>query len=166
MTVTFAGQEVTLKGNGVKLGEIAPNFTVIGNDFKHVSLSDFKEDYIVLSVVPSLDTRVCDYQTKWFNEQTKKFKKVKVLTISNDLPFAQKRWCANEGLSHVITLSDHKDLAFALKYGTLIEAFRLQARAVFVLDSERRVIYKEIVPNVSDHPSYEEVLQLLEEVTK
>ena len=166
MNVKFAGQDVQLSGHGVKLGEIAPNFTVVGNDFKNVSLSDFKDEIIILSVVPSIDTGVCDYQTKTFNEKTQKFKKVKVLTISNDLPFAQKRWCANNNLSHVITLSDHKDLAFALKYGTLIESHRLQARAVFVLDKDRRVIYKEIVPVVSDHPSYEDVIELLEEVAK
>ncbi|MFH5882499.1 thiol peroxidase [Liberiplasma polymorphum] len=166
MKVTFAGQEVTLSGKGVNLGEIAPNFTVVGNDLKHVSLSDFKDDYIVLSVVASLDTGLCDYQTKTFNEKTSNYKKVKVLTISNDLPFAQKKWCANSGFPHAITLSDHKDLAFGLKYGTLMEPFRLQARAVFVLDPDRKVIFKEIVPNVSDHPAYDEVIELLDEVTK
>ena len=166
MDVVFGNQTITLQGACVKLGQIAENFHAIDNDFSEKKLTDYKTDYIVLSVVPSLDTGVCDYQTKTFNESLSEFKKVTVLTISNDLPFAQKRWCANSGLKNVVTLSDHKYLDFAMKYGTLLEPPRLQTRAVFVLDKDRKIVYKEYVDNVSDHPSYEEVTKLLTELIK
>lgn len=166
MVVTFSNQPVELSGSIVSVGDIAPNFKAIDPTFKEVSLKDFKEDYLVLSSVPSLDTRVCDYQTKTFNESIGKLKKVKVITLSNDLPFAQRRWCAASGLDHVITLSDYIHLDFALKYGLLLEPFRLLARAVFILDKDRKIIYKEIVSNVSNHPSYEEVVSILDSLTK
>jgi thiol peroxidase len=166
MIVTFSNQPVELTGKSVNLGDKAPTFKAIDPTFKEVSLEDFDEDYLVISSVPSLDTRVCDYQTKTFNESIGKFKHVKVITISADLPFAQRRWCAASDLNHVITLSDHRDLDFALKYGLLLEPFRLLARAVLILNKERKIIYKEIVENVSNHPSYEEVERLLSQLTK
>ncbi len=164
MEVMFGKESVALKGKQVQLGDRAENFTVLDNNLQEKSLADFTEKIIVISVVPSLDTNVCDYQTKTFNKNLSQFKKVAVLTISNDLPFAQKRWCGNAGLDSVITLSDYRDLDFAMKYGTLIEKHRLQTRAVFVLDEARNVIYKEYLSNVSEHPSYEEVVRLIEEI--
>ncbi len=164
MEVMFGKEKVTLKGNTVKLGDIAENFTAINTRFQEKSLDDFTEKVLVISVVPSLDTGVCDYQTKTFNKALEQFKKVKVITISNDLPFAQERWCGSSGLDHVITLSDHRNLDFAMKYGTLIEKHRLQTRAVFVLDQDRKIVYKEFVPVISDHPSYEEVTEVIKEL--
>ena len=161
MQITFGGNKVTVKGDVKKVGDKAPDFKVIGNDLNEVNLSDFNEDYIVISAVPSIDTGVCDFQTKKFNQVLGSKENVKVLTVSNDLPFAQKRWCANEGLDNVITLSDHKDLDFAMKYGTLIEDHRLQVRSVFVLDKERNIVYLEYVSEVTDHPDYDKVIELL-----
>ena len=166
MEVVFGNEKIVLAGNAIELGQTAPNFTVMNNDLQMVSLDQFEEDFLVISVVPSIDTGVCDYQTKTFNQNLARFKKVKVLTISNDLPFAQKRWCGASGLKNVVTLSDYLNLDFAKQYGTLIPTLRLQARAVFILDQERKVIFKEIVKNVSDHPSYEEVESVLSELTK
>ncbi len=159
---TFAGTPVTIKGKTKQKGDEAPTFTVLDRDFQKRRLEDFDNEYIVISVVPSIDTSVCDYQTKAFNSKLESFDNVTVLTISNDLPFAQKRWCANEGMESIVTLSDYKDLDFAMKYGTLIDEYRLQARSVFVLDRERRIIHLEYVDEVGDHPDYDKVVQLLE----
>ncbi|MFP4286270.1 MAG: thiol peroxidase [Candidatus Izemoplasmataceae bacterium] len=166
MIVTFSNEPIELSGKSVALGDYAPDFKAVDPTFKTVSLSDFDSDYIVLSSVPSLETRVCDYQTKTFNENLSKFKKVSVITLSNDLPFTQRKWCGASGLNHVITLSDYIDLEFANQYGVLLKPYRLLARAVFVLNKERKIIYKEIVENVSNHPSYEEVTNLLSDLTK
>ncbi len=163
MEVMFGNQAVRLKGNTKNVGDKVEDFTVINNDLKDVKLSDFKDvPYLLISAVPSLDTGTCDYQTKTFNKALNDMKHIKVLTISNDLPFAQKRWCGNVDLKDVITLSDHRDLSFAHAFGTLIEAFRLQARAVFILDQERKVIYSEYVQNVSEHPSYDKIIKKVE----
>ncbi len=164
MEVVFGKEKIALKGNEIKLGDKADNFTVLDNNLQEKTLDDYPSKFIVISVVPSIDTNVCEYQTKMFNKKLADFKKVTVLTISNDLPFAQKRWCGNAGLDSIITLSDYRDLDFAMKYGTLIENHRLQTRAVFVLDENRTIIYKEYVSNVSEHPSYEEVVKLIEEM--
>src|SRR3954469_10092942 len=110
-SVTFAGNAVTLLGTEVKVGDKAPNFTVLANDLSPVTLSDSKGAVRIISVVPSVDTGVCDAQTRKFNEEAAKLDNVKVLTISNDLPFAQKRWCAASGLENVQVLSDHRDLS-------------------------------------------------------
>ncbi len=161
MKVTFAGNIVTLSGDQKKIGDIAPDFTALDRELQERSLSQFKDGYIVISVVPSVDTGVCDFQTKKFNQIVQDMENVKVLTISNDLPFAQKRWCANAGMEDVITLSDHRDLDFAHKYGVLINEHRLLARSVFVLDPNREIIHLEYVSEVTDHPNYEKVIDLL-----
>ncbi|MGM0436280.1 MAG: thiol peroxidase [Bacillota bacterium] len=162
MPVTFGGQPVTLKGDTKNVGDTAPEFKALDRDLKERTLSDFEGDkYTVISVVPSIDTSVCDFQTKHFNKTLNEIEGVKVITVSNDLPFAQKRWCANEGLENIITLSDHKDLDFALKYGTLMVEMRLQARAVFVLDSDRKIIHTEYVSEATNHPDYDAVVDLL-----
>ena len=164
MRVIFGNKEVELKGKQLSLGDQAEDFVAIDNALKEKRLSDFTDDTIVLSVVPSLDTGTCDRQTRVFNERLSEMKKVTLITISNDLPFAQKRWCGNAGLQQAITLSDHKYLDFANKYGTLIDEFRLQARAVFVLDKSRTVVYKEIVEQVSELPDFDEVIHTVKEL--
>ncbi len=166
MSTTFGGQTVTIKGDRKKVGDFAPDFRAVDRDLQERSLSEFKEKYLVLSVVPSVDTGVCDYQTKMFNQSLSKYEDVKVITISNDLPFAQKRWCAAADMEHVVTLSDHKSLDFAMKYGTLIREHRLQARSVFILDENREIVYLEYVKEVSDHPDYDAVVDFLENKAK
>lgn len=158
-TVTFKGNPVTLVGNEVKVGDQAPNFKVIANDLSEVTLDDFKNQVLIISVIPSIDTGVCDAQTRRFNEEASKLDGVKVLTISVDLPFAQSRWCAANGIENVQTLSDHRDLSFGEAYGVHIKELRLLARSVFVVDSSGKITYKEIVPEVTTHPNYEAVIQ-------
>ncbi|EPZ39558.1 thiol peroxidase [Anoxybacillus ayderensis] len=157
--VTFKGNPVTLVGNEVKVGDAAPNFTVLANDLSPVTLDDTKGFVRLISVVPSIDTGVCDAQTRRFNEEAGSIEGVKVLTISVDLPFAQKRWCAANGLENVVTLSDHRDVSFGQAYGVLIQELRLLARAVFVVDRNDRVTYVEYVPEATNHPNYEAAIE-------
>lgn len=162
MPKTFKDSPITVSGETKQVGETAPDFQAINRDLSVVSLSDFEDDVIVISVVPSIDTSVCDFQTKQFNQRLNDLKGVRVITISNDLPFAQKRWCASEGLESITTLSDHRDLDFAKKYGTLIEELRLQARSVFVLDKDRKITYVEYLDEMSGHPDYEQAIKHVE----
>ena len=158
-SVTFINNPVTLVGTEVKVGDKAPDFTVLGNDMKPVSLSDSKGTVRIISVVPSLDTGVCDQQTRKFNTEVTKLDNVKVLTISVDLPFAQKRWCGASGLDNVQTYSDHRDLSFGEAYGVVMKELRLLARSVFVVNSNDEVVYVEYVSEGTNHPNYDAALE-------
>ncbi|QGQ45377.1 thiol peroxidase [Metabacillus sediminilitoris] len=159
MAITFKNKPVSLQGNEVKVGDIAPNFTVLANDLSSITLADSKGKVRLISVVPSLDTEVCDTQTRRFNEDAANISQVEVLTISVDLPFAQNRWCGSNGLENVKTLSDHRDLSFGEAYGVHIKELRLLARAVFVIDSSDRVTYVEYVNEVTNHPDYHAAIE-------
>lgn len=161
--ITFHNDPVTLLGTEVKVGDEAPNFTVLANDLKEVSLDDYKGKIKLISVVPSIDTGVCSDQTKRFNEEASKLDNVHVLTISMDLPFAQTRWCAAEGVKNLDTLSDHRDADFGEKYGVLIKELRLLARSIFVVDSNDKVTYVEYVDEVSNHPDYDAALEAVKQ---
>lgn len=163
---SFGGMPVTLQGETKKVGDLAPNFKALNTKLQVVSLSDFKEPYVVLSVVPSLDTSVCSLQTRTVNSELASRDDLVVLTISNDTPFAQRRWCGNEGLENIVTLSDNVHLDFANQYGTLMTELRLQSRAVFVLDQQRRVIYVEYLEEMSNHPNYEQLVQFVKDLPK
>lgn len=156
--VTFQQEPITLLGNEVKVGDQAPDFTVLSNDLKEVSLDDYKGKIKLISVVPSIDTGVCSQQTKRFNEEADKLDNVHVLTISMDLPFAQQRWCAANGVEKLDLLSDHRLADFGKNYGVLIEELRLLARAIFVVDSNNKVTYVQYVEESTDHPDYDEAL--------
>jgi thiol peroxidase len=156
--VTFKEKPMTLLGNEVNVGDQAPDFTVLANDLSEKTLDDFKGVRLI-SVVPSLDTGVCDAQTRRFNEEVEKLDDVTLLTISNDLPFAQKRWCGSAGLEGAVTLSDHRDLSFGEAFGVAIKELRLLARAVFVVDGSGKVTYTEYVSEATTHPDYEAALQ-------
>ncbi len=158
-SITFKGGPVTLLGSEVKVGDKAPNFTVLANDLSPVTLDDSKGHVRLISVVPSIDTGVCDAQTRRFNEEAASLGNVKVLTVSVDLPFAQKRWCAAAGIENVQTLSDHRDLSFGEAYGVAIKELRLLARAVFVVDSNDTVTYVEYVSEATNHPNYEAAIE-------
>lgn len=158
-TITFKGNAVTLLGNEVKVGDNAPDFTVLANDLSEVSLADSKGSVRLISVVPSIDTGVCDAQTRRFNEEAATLENVQVLTVSVDLPFAQKRWCGANGIENVQTLSDHRNLSFGEAYGVHIQELRLLARAVFVVDSNDTVTYVEYVSEATDHPNYEGAIE-------
>jgi thiol peroxidase len=163
---TFKGKPITLLGETKKVGDLAPDFHALNTKSEVKSLSEYKSKYIVISVVPSLDTNVCDRQTRTVNSELTERDDVIVITISNDLPFAQARWCGNAGLENVITLSDYLDLDFATKYGTNIKELRLQARSVFVLDEQRRIIYLEYVDEMSQHLKFDELISFVKKLPK
>ncbi|QAV32007.1 thiol peroxidase [Sulfitobacter donghicola] len=156
--ITFKNNPVTLSGQQVNEGDVAPNFTVLDNDLNQKSLDDYANKKKLISVVASIDTGVCDQQTRKFNEEASQEDGV-VLTISVDLPFAQKRWCASNGLDNVVTLSDHRDLSFGENFGVVMEGMRLLARSVFVLDQDNKVVYKEIVSEGTNFPDFEKALE-------
>lgn len=157
--VTFKNEPITILGEEVKIGSVAPDFTVLANDLSEKTLKDYEGKKKLISAVPSLDTGVCSQQTRKFNEEAANEQDGVVLTISNDLPFAQKRWCAAEGLDNVITLSDHRDLSFGENYGVIMKELRLLARSVFVLDKDNKVVYAEIVSEGTNHPDYDKALE-------
>jgi len=157
--VTMKGNPLTLVGPEIKLGVAAPDFTVLDNGLQPVSLSSFRGKVVVLSAVPSLDTPVCDAQTRRFNQEASALgENVVILTISMDLPFAQKRWCGAAGVDRVQTLSDHRDASFGQAFGLLIKELRLLARAVYVVDAEGKVAYGQIVGEVTQEPDYDAAL--------
>ena len=158
--VTMGGKPLTLTGNELKVGDSAPDVEVIGNDLGPVKLSTYKGKVCVISVVPSLDTSVCDMQTRKFNEAAGNLgDNVVILTISMDLPFAQARWCGAAGVDQVVTLSDYRDAAFGEAYGVLIKDVRLLARSIFVVDPGGTVQYIQLVKEIAEEPNYEEVLE-------
>jgi len=163
---TSKGKPITLLGETKKVGEDAPNFTALNNKSEEMKLSDFKSRYIVLNVLPSIDTTVCDRQTRTIIKELSERDDVLVLTISNDLPSAQSRWCISSGLSNVITLSDYIDLDFAQKYGVNIKELRLLARSVFVLDENRKILYVEYVDEMSQHLNYDQLIPFVRELPK
>jgi len=163
--VTFMGNPLTLIGNEVKVGETAPEFVVLDNNLSPVKLSSFRGKVCILSSVPSLDTPVCDTETRKFNEEAGRLgKDITILTISMDLPFAQKRWCAAAGVDHVQTLSDHREASFGNSFGVLIKELRLLARAVFLVDRKGVIQYVQLVKEVSKEPDYEAVFNALKKL--
>jgi thiol peroxidase len=158
--VTMRGKPLTLVGNEVKVGQMAPDCTLTGNDLSPVKLSEFRGKVCVISSVPSLDTSVCDLETRRFNQEAAALgADVQILTISMDLPFAQKRWCGAHDIKSVVTLSDYRDAAFGLAYGVLIKELRLLARAVFVVDREGRIRYIQLVKEIATEPDYAAVIE-------
>ncbi len=155
---TMKGNPLTLLGTEVKVGDMAPDATLVANDLSEVKLSSFKGKKVIISVVPSLDTPVCDLQTKRFNQEVSKLGDVVVVTVSKDLPFAQKRWCAAAGATAVKTLSDYRG-NFGEIYGVLIKGLNLLARAIFVVDTTGKVRYVQLVKEVATEPDYEAVLK-------
>ena len=160
--VTFAGNPIALLGKEVKVGDKAPAFTLLDNGLGEKTLADYAGKVKVISVVPSLDTGVCDAQTRWFNQNVSKLgENVVVLTVSVDLPFAQKRWCGAAGVDKVITLSDHKDASFGENYGFLIEELRLLTRGVVVINKDNKVTYVEYVPEVTQAVNFDAALEAI-----
>ena len=154
--VTFAGNPIALLGKEVKVGDKAPAFTLLDNGLGEKTLADYAGKVKVISIVPSLDTGVCDAQTRWFNQNVSKLgENVVVLTISVDLPFAQKRWCGTAGIDRVETLSDHRDLSFGENYGFILEGLRLLSRGIVVIDKDDVVRYVEYVPEVTSAVNFD-----------
>ncbi|MCW8866098.1 MAG: thiol peroxidase [Colwellia sp.] len=156
---------VTLLGTQVNLGEQAPNFKVVDKNFSPVQLTDFTGQTLLISVVPSLDTGVCSLQTKRFNEESAKLpKNITLLTISNDLPFAQKRFCKVENIEQIKVLSDSVWRDFGAKYGLIIKDMGLLTRAIFIIDEHGKIKYKELVENISQHPDYAQALTAAKDI--
>ena len=165
--IKFKGNPLTLLGTELKVGDTAPDVEVLANDLSPVKLSGFRGKVCVICTVPSLDTPVCDIQTKKFNEQaTSLGDNVVVLTVSMDLPFAQARWCGSANVENVQTLSDHAKAEFGNGYGVLIKELRLLARTVFVVDKEGIIRYIEIVEELTNEPDYEAALKATKEIAK
>lgn len=157
--VTMKGNPVTLVGNVVEVGSPAPDVTLTANDLSDFSLSSLKGKKVLVSVVPSLDTPVCDTQTTRFNSAAEDLgDDVVIVTVSMDLPFAQKRWCGSSGIDKVKTVSDHRSAAFGEAYGVLVKGIRLLARAIFIIDAEGILRYKQIVPEITQEPDYDEAI--------
>jgi thioredoxin-dependent peroxiredoxin len=159
------GNPLTLLGNEIKAGDRAPEATLLDNGLTPVKISSFKGKVLVISSVPSLDTPVCDIETRRFNKEAEGLgKDVAVLTVSMDLPFAQKRWCGAAGIESVITLSDHRDASFGNAYGVLIKELRLLSRAIFVIDKDGVVRYVQQVKEQSKEPDYEEITKQIKKL--
>jgi len=155
---TLKGNPLTLIGPELKPGDTAPDFSLISRTLQPVTLKDTGSAVRIFSVVPSLDTPVCDAQTKRFNEEAAKLSGVDIYTVSMDLPFAQSRWCGAFGVDNVKMLSDHRDGSFGASYGTLIKELRIESRAIFVVDRSNKIRHVEYVKEVADHPNYETAL--------
>src|SRR5580658_8748418 len=155
---TLRGNPYTLIGPELKTGDAAPDFHTVDIGLKPVSLKDTGSQVRIISVIPSLDTPVCDAQTKRFNEEASKLPNVSIITVSMDLPFAQKRWCGAFGVDKVKMLSDHKDGSFGSHYGTLIKELRIESRAIFVVGKDNTIKHAEYVKEVADFPNYESAL--------
>lgn len=149
---------MTLIGPEIHVGDKAPDFAVLAGDLSTVTLGSSAGKVRIISVIPSLDTPVCDAQTRRFNEEAARLPGVEILTISMDLPFAVKRWCAAASVDRVKALSDHRDASFGTAWGTLIKELRLEARAVFVIDKNDVVRHAEYVKEIADHPNYDAAL--------
>ena len=157
--ITFLGGPLTLLGNPVEKGQKAPDFTVLDNELSPRTLADYKGKTLILSIVPSLDTGVCDLQTRRFNSEAAALgANVQILTISCDLPFAQARWCGAAGATQLETLSDHRDLSFGTAYGVVIKELRLLARSIFVITKDGVVTHTEIVPEVTHEVNFDAAL--------
>jgi thiol peroxidase len=166
-TVTMHAKPLTLSGQELSLGKVAPDFTVLDQEVNEVRLSQFKNKIKVISVTPSLDTTVCDLQLRRFNNEASQMPAdVVVMNISMDLPFAIKRFCETAGIDRVKALSDHRDASFGNAFGVLILELRLLARSVFILDRDNRVRYTEVVPELSNHPDYDKALRELKTLTE
>ncbi len=155
---TLKGNPLTLVGSALKAGDKAPDFEVVDTTLSAVNLAKTGNSVRIFSVVPSLDTPVCDAQTKRFNDELAKLPNVEVYTISMDLPFAQKRWCGAFGVDRVKMVSDHKSGSFGAAYGTLIKELRIESRAIFVVDKNNVIRHVEYVKEVGDHPNYDTAL--------
>jgi thioredoxin-dependent peroxiredoxin len=158
-TTILGGKSFALAGSALKAGDPAPDFDVVDASLQPINLAKTGAGVRILSVVPSLDTPVCDAQTKRFEDEAAKLPGIRIFTVSMDLPFAQKRWCGNFGINHVGMLSDHRTGSFGEKYGTLIPDVRIESRAIFVLDNENKLRHVEYVPEVGSHPNYEAALE-------
>jgi thioredoxin-dependent peroxiredoxin len=164
--ITFKGNPMTLVGADLKVGDAAPDFTLVDNSLTPVNLASYAGKIKVISAVPSLDTPVCDTETRRFNQEAAGLPAdVAVLTVSVDLPFAQKRWCGAAGIDKVVTLSDYRDRSFGLAYGVVIDELKLLSRSIFVVDRNNTIRYIQHVPEVTQEPDYAAVIAAVRQLS-
>jgi thioredoxin-dependent peroxiredoxin len=163
-TVALKGKPLTLIGPEIRVGQKAPDFKLLAPDFSEMELSQSKGKVRLLSVMHSLDTPVCDLQTRRFEAEASRFKDVVIYAISMDLPFAQARYCGAHDITNLKTLSDHREASFGRAYGVLIEGSRLLSRAVFIIDKDDTIRYVEYVPEVTQHPNYDRAIEILRDM--
>jgi thioredoxin-dependent peroxiredoxin len=163
-TVALKGQPLILIGPEIRVGQKAPDFKLLAPDFSEMELSQSKGKVRLLSVMHSLDTPVCDLQTRRFEAEASRFKDVVIYAISMDLPFAQARYCGAHDITNLKTLSDHREASFGRAYGVLIEGSRLLSRAVFIIDKDDTIRYVEYVPEVTQHPNYDRAIEILRDM--
>lgn len=162
--ITFGGNPLTLVGPEIKVGAKAPDFYALNSKLQPVKLSDFDGKVRIVSVFPSIDTPVCAAQTRRFNVEAANLGDVQILTVSCDLPFALGRFCAAEGIDKEITLSDHKELDFGLKYGFAIDELRLLSRGVVVVDKDGVVKHVEYVKEITEEPDYDSAIEAVKKI--
>lgn len=162
--VAFASNPVTLIGDETKVGEKAPEFTLVKQDLSEFKLSETSGKIRLISIVPSLDTSVCSLQTRKFNEDASKIKDVQIITISMDLPFAQGRFCGANGIENILVASDYKDRAFGEKYGFIMKENMLLARGIVIIDKNDKIRYVEYVPEVTNEVNFEKALEVAKEL--
>lgn len=163
--VTMKGNPLSLIGTSVDVGNVAPDFEVLDETLSPVKFSEFAGKVCVISAVPSLDTEVCDMQTRRFNEEAEKLgPDVQIITISMDLPFAQSRWCGAAGISNIKVFSDYRDVSFGQAYGVVIAELRLLARSIFVVDKDGILRYKEIVSELTNEPDYDSAIEAVKQL--
>jgi thiol peroxidase len=164
--VTMRGNPLTLVGNQVKVGDAAPDIVLIDNDLTSVRFSSYRGKTCIISSVPSLDTPICDTETRKFNEEASRLgPHISILTISMDLPFAQKRWCGAAGVDRIQTLSDYRYASFGTAYGVLIKELRLLARAIFLVDQKGIIRYIQLVKEITTEPDYQAIWDALEKLS-
>ncbi len=158
--ITFTGNPLTLIGEEIKVGQVAPNFTATKNDLSSLSLSDLKDKVVIISAMPSIDTGICELQTIRFNQEAKKYPNLHIITISMDLPFALGRFCASKGVENATTVSDYKEREFSTKYGFLIKELALTSRGIIVIGKDGIVKYVEYVNEITTEPNYDKALEV------
>ena len=159
--ITMGGNPIKLLGNEIKVNDKAPDFSAVNKDMTPFNFSDLKGKLKIISVVPSVDTKICEFQTISFNEEATKHPEVVVLTVSVDLPFAQQRFCVANDIENSIVVSDHRTLDFGMKYGFAIDELRLLARGIVIVDKDDTVKYVEYVKEVGTHPDYDKALEFV-----
>jgi len=159
--IKMGGKDVTIIGDDVKVGQVAPDFTAHATDWSVVhGLADTQGKVRIIAAVPSLDTEVCDRETRRFNQEASSLSSdIVIEVLSTDLPYTQKRWCGAAGVEQVKTLSDHQDGNFGEKYGVLVKERRVLRRAVFVVGRDGKLVYVAYMPAIGDEPNYSEVLE-------
>lgn len=164
LDITFQGNPLTLEGTLLEVGQKAPAFSLVKNDLTAITLDELKGKNILISSIVSIDTPVCDIQTKRFNGEASKLENTVLLTVSTDLPFALARYCADKGITSAVTASDYSTRKFSKDYGLFIKELSLSTRAIIIIDKNGYIAYTEYLKEITDEPNYEAALKALDNI--